>query len=95
MIFNVFPELDKYHTKDVWKPHATKKELWLYSGWTDDFVELRTMTKFDASHIEGLVGKDRRVTGVVMGGDAREVSFLLVGLMEALLRRRRERSCGP
>lgn len=83
-IFNVFPELDRYPTKDVWKEHATKKGYWLYSGRTDDFVKLQTLTKFNASHIEGCVGKDRRVKGVVMGGEGREVPFLLVELDEGI-----------
>jgi hypothetical protein len=80
LIFNVFPELDRHPTKDVWKEHATKKGFWLYSGRTDDFVRLQTGTTFNASHIEGLIAKDRKVKGVVMGGAGREVPFLLVEL---------------
>jgi hypothetical protein len=34
-------------------------------------VRLQAGTTFNASHIEGLVRKDRRVKGVVMGGAAR------------------------
>jgi hypothetical protein len=61
LIFNVFPELDRHPTKDVWKDHATKKGFWLYSGRTDDFVKLHTHTTFNAGHIEGLIAKDRKV----------------------------------
>jgi hypothetical protein len=80
LIFNVFPELDRHSTKDVWKEHTTKKGFWLYSGRTDDFVRLQNAVTFNANHIEGLIAKDRRVKGVVMGGAWREVPFLLLEL---------------
>jgi hypothetical protein len=79
LTFNVFPGLDRHSTKDVWKEHPTK-EFWLYSGRTDDFVRLQDAVTFNASHIEGLIARDRRVKGVVMGDAGREVPFLLVEL---------------
>ncbi|KAG9238968.1 hypothetical protein BJ875DRAFT_275589 [Amylocarpus encephaloides] len=78
MIFHVFPDIDVYHTSDVWKKHPTKEELWMFSGRTDDFVKLRSMTKFNAKHVEGLLLKDPRVTGAIMGGDGKDWPFLLL-----------------
>jgi hypothetical protein len=80
LIFSVFPELDRHSTKDVWKEHPTKKGFWLYSGRTDDFVRLENAATFNASHIEGLIAKDRRVKVVVMGGAGRKMAFLLFEL---------------
>ena len=32
VIFYVFPKLDVYHTKYVWREHPTKKGIWLMCG---------------------------------------------------------------
>ncbi|RDL38882.1 Uncharacterized protein BP5553_03222 [Venustampulla echinocandica] len=82
MVFHVFPELKVFHTQDVWKEHPTKKGLWLYCGRTDDFVKLNTLTKFNASHVEGLLMKDPRISGAIMGGDERDMPFLLLELAD-------------
>jgi acyl-coenzyme A synthetase/AMP-(fatty) acid ligase len=82
IIFHVFPELDVYHTKDVWREHPTKKGLWLMSGRTDDFVKLSSLTKFNATHIENILLKNPLVKAVVMGGEGRKIPFLLVELAD-------------
>lgn len=82
MIFHTFPDIEIYYTKDVWKKHPTKEGLWLFSGRTDDFVKLGSMTKFNATYVENIVLRDERIKGVVMGGEGREVPFLLVEVGE-------------
>jgi acyl-coenzyme A synthetase/AMP-(fatty) acid ligase len=82
VIFHVFPELDVYHTKDVWREHAAKKGLWLMCGRTDDFVKLASLTKFNATHIESVLLKNPMVKAVIMGGEGRKVPFLLVELAD-------------
>jgi hypothetical protein len=82
LVFNVFPDFEEYHTKDVWRKHPTKQNLWLMCGRTDDFVKLATLTKFNASHVESLVLKDPAVKAAVMGGEGKKVPFLLVELAD-------------
>lgn len=41
------------------------------------------MTKFNATHVEGLLLKDPRITGVIMGGDAKAKPFLLLELLDS------------
>jgi len=84
LVFQVFPDLDTFHTKDVWHEHPTKKGLWSFAGRTDDFVKLSTLTKFNATHIEGVVLKDSRVKAAIMGGDRKPVPFLLLELVEGV-----------
>jgi hypothetical protein len=78
LIFFVFPELEEYHTHDVWAKHPKNEGWWKYEGRTDDFVKLRSMTKFNASHIEKLLLQDSRIIGAVAGGDGQKVPFLLL-----------------
>jgi hypothetical protein len=54
----------------------------LYSGRTDDFIKLRDLTKINALHVEGLILKDIRVKACVMGGEGRDVPFLLMELVD-------------
>jgi acyl-coenzyme A synthetase/AMP-(fatty) acid ligase len=82
MVFFVFPELDVFHTKDVWREHPTKKGLWTMCGRTDDFVKLSSLTKFNGTHVEEAVLRHPLVKDVIMGGEGRRVPFLLVGLVD-------------
>lgn len=82
MVFYVFPDIEVFHTKDIWREHETKQGLWLYAGRADDFVKLSSMTKFNATHVEGLLLKDSRITGAIMGGDAKPKPFLLLELAD-------------
>ena len=82
VIFHVFPDLDMYHTKDVWKAHPTKKNMWIMCGRTDDFVKLASLTKFNATYIESILLKNLVVKAVVMGGEGRKIPFLLVELAD-------------
>ncbi len=82
MIFHVFPELNVYHTTDVWKPHLNKNDLWLYPERTDDFIKLRDLTKMNTLHVEGLILKDPRVKACVMKGEGKKVPFLLIELVD-------------
>lgn len=79
-VFRHFPELTEFRTKDLWREHATKKGRWLYSGRTDDFVKLGSLTKFWASHAEKALEKLPGVRGVLMAGDERPQPFILVDL---------------
>jgi hypothetical protein len=81
-IFHIYPDIDVYHTNDVWQEHETKKGHWMFSGRMDDFVKLTSLTKFNATHIEGHVLKDRRMNAAIMGGDGRPVPFLLIELVD-------------
>jgi hypothetical protein len=82
-IFCVFPDLQEYRSRDLWKKHESKEGLWLYHGRADDFVKLGSLTKFWATHVESLLEREPCVRGVIMAGDEREKTFLLVQMDES------------
>ena len=84
IVFHVFPDLNIYHTNDVWREHPRKKGLWQMCGRTDDFVKLASLTKFNATHIEGILLTSPIVKAAVMGGEGRKVPFLLVELADEM-----------
>jgi hypothetical protein len=84
MVFHTFPDLQFYPTRDLWRKHPTKEGLWEYAGRSDDFVKLSSLTKFNATHIEGIVLQDPRIQAAVVGGDGKSVPFLLLELAEGV-----------
>ncbi|MCJ1308867.1 hypothetical protein MMC25_002522 [Agyrium rufum] len=38
VVFHVFPELDEWHTKDLFSPHPSKAGLWTHCGRSDDII---------------------------------------------------------
>lgn len=39
-VFKLFPNLQEYHTKDLFSPHPTKPEFWKFQGRADDTITL-------------------------------------------------------
>ncbi|DAA77804.1 TPA_exp: putative NRPS-like enzyme [Trichophyton benhamiae CBS 112371] len=54
-IFNTFPELDEYRTKDVYTPHPTKPGLWKFHGRIDDVIVLSNGQKFNPVTMEKVI----------------------------------------
>ncbi|KAH8676545.1 putative AMP-binding enzyme [Tricladium varicosporioides] len=79
-IFLLHPELEEYHTKDLFQRHPTKDGLWLYSGRADDMVVLENGDGFQASFVEDIAAKDPNIHAVLVGGSGRARPFLLVEL---------------
>ncbi|KAF2138742.1 uncharacterized protein K452DRAFT_300824 [Aplosporella prunicola CBS 121167] len=83
-IFKLYPEIDVYHTKDLFREHETKKGLWIFSGRTDDFVKLSNLTKFNASHVEVVIDRHPLVRDAIMGGEGRSRPFCLIQTKEGM-----------
>ncbi|CAG8983676.1 hypothetical protein HYALB_00004108 [Hymenoscyphus albidus] len=79
-IFMVYPELQKYHTKDLFRKHPKKDGLWIYSGRTDDVFILAGGSIVGAAVLEELIAKQPLVHTALVGGNGRERPFLLVEL---------------
>jgi hypothetical protein len=78
VVFQTFPELTDFNTKDLYKPHPTLPETWEYAGRGDDLVKLSWLAKFHASDVESLVESHPLISSALMGGEGRDVPFLLV-----------------
>jgi acyl-coenzyme A synthetase/AMP-(fatty) acid ligase len=79
-VFKVFPELQTFSTKDLYRPHSEKPNLWKYEGRGDDLVKLSWLAKFHAKDIESAIERHPKVLSALMGGDDRPKPFLLVEL---------------
>ncbi|KAI9721619.1 MAG: hypothetical protein M1828_005110 [Chrysothrix sp. TS-e1954] len=71
---------DVHRTKDLYRPHPTKGDLWTYAGRTDDMILLSHEFKLLASTPEMVIMKNAssNVRAVLVGGDRRRHPFLLI-----------------
>lgn len=81
-IFKVFPDLDRYPTRDLWEKHPSKEDLWRCAGRVDDLVGLSSGWKLDAAFIEAEVAKSPDVRVALVGGHGRVRPFLIVELVD-------------
>jgi hypothetical protein len=80
IVFDQFPELDVWHTNDLFRQHPETEDLWLYYGRKDDFMKLAYLTKFRGVDVEQIVEKHPKVHMALVGGDAQDSTCLLVEL---------------
>jgi acyl-coenzyme A synthetase/AMP-(fatty) acid ligase len=78
----MYPDLDTYHTKDLWKAVPGREGYWATAGRVDDFVKLASLTKFNAIEIEQIINRDPRIAACIVGGDAQQKPFVLVQLLD-------------
>ncbi|KAG8625935.1 hypothetical protein KVT40_006336 [Elsinoe batatas] len=78
--FLLHPDRDILRTGDLFQEHPdpAKKGYWRVAGRVDDFVKLRSMTKFNAIQIEMMLNEDREIERSVVGGADRPVPFVIL-----------------
>ena len=81
-IFYLYPDLDRFHTKDLWSKHPSKEDLWAYAGRTDDVIILSHGESLQASFIEADIANDEHIRAAVVGGEGRMHPFLIIELAE-------------
>lgn len=77
-IFSTFPALQEFRTNDLYSKHITKPNLWRYEGRADDIITLTNGEKLNPVTMEHLIGKHPDVTAVIVAGQARFQTALLV-----------------
>ena len=77
-IFHTFPDLQEYSLKDLYSPHPTKPGFWLYRGRSDDVIVFSNGEKINPITMEGLIGMHPDVSSVLVMGQGRFQSALLV-----------------
>lgn len=82
--FYTFPNLDSINTAELYSQVADKfgAKRWIFQGRRDDLVKLSWLAKFHASHIENDIGKDPRVASVIVGGEGRDVPYVIIELKD-------------
>lgn len=77
-IFHTFPELDCYHTKDLYLEHPDRPNLWRFHGRLDDVIVLNNGEKFNPVTMEKIIEGHPLVARTVVVGLGRFQTALLV-----------------
>lgn len=77
-IFRLYPELDRYPTKDVWVEHPVWKGHWRIVGRTDDYVTFSHGEGLHASRLEPEIEAHPGVKTAIIGGHGFDAPVLLV-----------------
>ncbi|GLA21562.1 putative NRPS-like protein biosynthetic cluster [Aspergillus niger] len=77
-IFHTYPELQSYHTKDVFMPSPTNCNLWRYYGRIDDVIVLSNSEKFNPITMEKVVEGHPLVHSAIIAGQGQFQASLLV-----------------
>lgn len=81
-IFSVYPDLDRFETKDLWVEHPVHRGLWKIVGRSDDYVYLSHGDGLHASLLEPEITAHPKVRQALIGGHGRPAPVLLVELVE-------------
>jgi hypothetical protein len=78
--FFSFPDRDSLNTDELYSPVIDKYGIkrWAPRGRKDDLVKLSWLAKFHATHIEDAISKDARVSSVIVGGEGRDVPYVII-----------------
>ena len=73
-----FPHIREYRTKDLFKPHPTKRNLWRFHGRRDDIIVLSSGEKFNPVSAELMIQSHPSLSGALITGQGRPQAILLV-----------------
>ena len=79
-----FPDVEQWHTRDLFRPHPIKPNLWRFHGRTDDIIVLSNGEKFNPSPSEAIIAGHHLLSGAVIVGLARFQPALLVELRDGV-----------
>ena len=84
-VFSTLPNHQEYSSRDLYIEHPTKPDLWKYNGRVDDIMVLTTGEKINPVDMETLIGAHPEVQSVLVVGQARFQTALLVEAREPSL----------
>ncbi|KAF5541105.1 nonribosomal peptide synthetase [Fusarium mexicanum] len=76
--FYNFPELSEWRTNDIFEPHPTLKDHWLYKGRADDIIVFSNGEKLNPLTIEGIVSDHPLVKSALVVGQGMFQSALII-----------------
>lgn len=77
-VWHVFPNLQEYHTRDLYSKHPLKPGLWKYCGRMDDIIVFVNGEKLNPITIEDQVGSHMALKSALVAGEGRFQAALLV-----------------
>ncbi|GAP86953.1 putative nonribosomal peptide synthetase [Rosellinia necatrix] len=76
--FYTFPDLNEYDTKDLYKPHPTLADHWIYYGRSDNIIVFSNGEKLNPVTIEEIVSDHPELSGALVVGEGRFQPSLLL-----------------
>ncbi|WKT39965.1 AMP-dependent synthetase/ligase [Fusarium oxysporum f. sp. vasinfectum] len=76
--FYNFPELSEWRTNDIFEPHPTLKDHWLYKGRADDILVFSNGEKLNPLTIEGIVSDHPLVKSALVVGQGMFQAALII-----------------
>lgn len=77
-VFYTFPELKEWSTKDLYRPHPTLPDHWIYHGRADNIIVFSSGEKLNPVTIEEIVGDHPLLKGAMVVGMQRFQAGLIV-----------------
>lgn len=81
-IFETFPHLQEYRTKDLFQPHPSKPGLWKHVGRTDDVIVLSNAEKVVPSILQNHLQRAPLVKDAIIVGQNRPAVAAIIELSE-------------
>ena len=78
-----YPGVEEWHTKDLFKPHPTKKNLWRFHGRRDDILVLSNGEKLNPVPMESQLQALPMISGALVTGQNRFQPALILGMNNA------------
>lgn len=77
-----FSDVEHWHTKDLFRPHPIKPNLWRFHGRIDDIIVLSSGEKFNPAPSEAIIAGQHPLTGALIVGQGRFQAALLLEIEE-------------
>ncbi|KAL2161080.1 hypothetical protein VTH06DRAFT_8793 [Thermothelomyces fergusii] len=81
-IFYTFPEAREYSTKDLFRPHPSLPDHWMYCGRADNTIVFSNGEKLNPASIESILTGHPRVKGALVVGSGRFQPALILEPLE-------------
>ena len=82
-VFDIYPQLEVYETKDLFMKNEEGKEgYWSYAGRADDMVVLSSSANLNAAAAEEKLMSHPSIQMALVGGNGRERAFAIIRLSE-------------
>ncbi|TGO17333.1 hypothetical protein BPAE_0435g00080 [Botrytis paeoniae] len=81
-VFKTFPKLRQWRSKDLYSPHPTEPDLWLYRGRGDDIIVFLTGEKTNPISMEHRLNQHPEIRQTMVIGALRFQAALLIELVD-------------
>ncbi|KAH8799065.1 putative linear gramicidin synthase subunit D [Xylogone sp. PMI_703] len=83
-VFKLYPDVPVFNTGDLFSPHPTKSDLWIYRGRLDDIIVFSTGEKTNPIAMENHIATHPGVKSALVVGHQRFQAALIVELQESM-----------